>query len=152
MSAVDNTVGVVHLADFDRGLTKSNTPDWYIYESAAKGGFDGIVTRDYSQTQQQEELWVLTKLKLHVITFRKPVEDPIVEWGQLLAYLPLVRRRFADVKPRVIFLPRPDVSPGKSVFEPKELLHRLANELGISGAQIRSDARKSVDDFRASRP
>ena len=44
-----------------------------------------MVTRDRNQLGLPEEMWVLTRVRLTLVTFRQPIEDPIVEWGQLLA-------------------------------------------------------------------
>lgn len=145
ISQVDRTVEVVHLADFDDALAKVRVPDWLIYLRAAEAGFDAMVTRDSSQLELAEELWVLTKVKITLVTFRKAIEDPIVEWGQLLAYLPLIRRRpLAGTQSRIIHLPKPALSDQRHITKAKDLLHRLAGDTGISVKQLRSQATVNI--------
>lgn len=140
---VDNTVQVEHLADFDVALTRSKTPDWFIYAKAALAGFDGLVTRDKSQLEQTEEVWVLTKLPLLVVTFWKSIEDPISEWGQLLAYLPLLQKESVGSSSVIVRLPRPTISQ-KNRIPATELLGTMAREQGISNQQFRRDAERQV--------
>ena len=77
------------LYKFDRTLAETSTPDWVLYCRAAEAGFDALVTRDQSQISQPVEMYVLSRLHhFTIVTWKKSVEDPIREWGQLLAYLP----------------------------------------------------------------
>jgi len=69
---VDSTVEAIHVYDHDRGLTEAGTPDWLIYLRAAQDGFDALVTRDWHQREQPEELWVLSNLMLTVVSWRRP--------------------------------------------------------------------------------
>lgn len=146
ISDVDQTVEVVHLADFDSALAKGGIPDWFIYVRAAEGRFSAVVTRDHSQLDLPEELWVLTRINLTLISFRKPIEDPIVEWGQLLAYLPLIRRRDIGRTSQILLLPRPDLT-SRNLERPRDLLHQIADELGVSVQQVRREAEANVRDY-----
>ena len=75
------------LYKFDRTLAETSTPDWVLYCRAAEAGFDALVTRDQSQISQPVEMYVLSRLHhFTIVTWKKSVEDPIREWGQLLAY------------------------------------------------------------------
>ena len=47
----------------------------------------------------------LTRTSLSIVTWRRSIEDPVREWGQLLAYLPEIRRMLAEHGPSVVFLP-----------------------------------------------
>lgn len=85
---VDETVEVVHVHDRDPSLVVSGVPDWLIYLRAAEDGFDGVVTRDWHQIDEPEGLWVLGNLKLVVVSWKRPLNDPVTEWGHLLAYMP----------------------------------------------------------------
>lgn len=79
---------VEHLNDVAPELSQRSTPDWYVYCIAAQSGFDALVVRDRSQLRQMTEMYVLSRLpELTVVTWRKVVDDPVREWGQLLAYL-----------------------------------------------------------------
>jgi hypothetical protein len=140
---VDATVEVTALREFDRSLVGASVPDWYIYLRAHEAGFDALVTRDWHQSQQVEERWTLAQTDLSVVTWRRPIEDPVREWGQLLAYLPEIRRMVADHGPSVIFLPSPRLDR-KSLDKATEMLGQLAADLGVSGQQVRNQARQIV--------
>lgn len=140
---VDASVEVVALRDFDRSLTESRAPDWYLYLRASEARFDALVARDWHQSEQHEELWTLTRTELSVVTWRRPIEDPVREWGQLLAYLPEVRRMIVENGPSVIFLPTPRLSK-ENLRKASAELGNLARTLSISNNELREQARTSV--------
>jgi hypothetical protein len=91
-----------------------STPDWLIYLAAQHSGdFDGLVTRDLAQIVQAEELVAIARTTMSMVTWRKPIEDPVTEWGQLLAYMPKVRQRIDERGPAIFILPRSSARPGK---------------------------------------
>lgn len=143
VESVDATVEVVSLREFDGALAGASTPDWYLYLRAHEAGFDALVTRDWHQSEQVEELWALSRTDLSVVTWRRPIEDAIREWGQLLAYLPEVRLRIDDHGPSIVFLPSPRLD-SKSIGKATKMLGRLAADLGESTQQIRDQARQFV--------
>jgi hypothetical protein len=143
--SVDATVEVTTLREFDATLTGSRTPDWYLYLRAHQAGFDALVTRDWHQSEQVEELWALSRTDLSVITWRRPIEDPVREWGQLLAYLPEIRKVLTESGPSIVFLPSPRLDQ-KSVEKATGALGRLAAHLGISNKQIRDQARHVIEE------
>jgi hypothetical protein len=140
LSTVDATVTVVSLDTFDRTLTKRGTPDWLIYLRARQGGFNGVVTRDRSQLDDPEELVALIDAGMNVITWRHPVEDPIQEWGQLLAYMGLIRKRLDGQEGIVIQLPRPSLNTNQ-VATARNLLGQLASVRSTSFPEMRDNAR-----------
>lgn len=147
MNALDHTVEVVHLSDFDPTLSEQSTPDWYLYARAAEGGFAAFVTRDLSQLSQHTEMLTLSCLpSLSVVTWRQGIEDPVREWGQLLAYLPLVRRECERNGGRVIVLPKPTLSASNFV-DPRERLAALADRAGVAVEEIRRSARAEAHDW-----
>ena len=148
--SVDATVDVAALREFDATLTGSQTPDWYLYLRAQQAGFDALVTRDWHQSEQVEELWALSRTDLSVITWRRPIEDPVREWGQLLAYLPEIRRMIEDNGPSIVFLPSPRLDQ-KRLRKATAELGRLAGELGISNKQLRDQARRTIEEELAAR-
>lgn len=81
LRTVESTVEAIHVYDQDRGLMEAGTPDWLIYMRAVQDGFDALVTRDWHQLEQPEELWVLSNLQLTVVSWRHPFNDPVAEWG-----------------------------------------------------------------------
>lgn len=147
---VDATVEVVALRRFDASLAGASTPDWYIYLRAQEAGFDALVTRDWHQSEQIEELWALSRTDLSIVTWKRPIEDPVREWGQLLAYLPEVRRMITENGPSIVFLPSPRLDR-KNLGKATGLLGQLAADLGISTRQIRDQARQIVEDELDSR-
>ena len=113
---LDQTIEVVHLSDFAPELAERSTPDWAVYCFAAEAGFDAIVARDRSQMDQVAEMWVLTRLSgFSLITWRKGTDDPVREWGQLLAYLPEIKKVMRQGKPRAILLPSPTLQSANLV-------------------------------------
>jgi hypothetical protein len=144
---LDKTVEVTHLSDFAPHLAELSTPDWALYCFAAQAGFDAIVARDRQQVDQMAEMWVLTRLKgFLLITFRKGTDDPVREWGQLLAYLPDIKRAANQRKPKVILLPSPTLQSSNLVI-PNRPLAKLASQAGISQAQARRETLGEISDW-----
>ena len=131
------------LRDFDSDLTGARTPDWYLYLRAAQAGFDALVTHDSDQLTQAEELWVISKTSLSLITWRKPIPDPIREWGQLLAYLPEIQRLIQQHGPSLVLLPTPRLSK-KHLEKASSNLGILAKKQSVSNQQLKTAARQTV--------
>lgn len=148
LASVDATVEAVHVYDHDRTLTEAGTPDWLIYVRAVEDGFDALVTRDWHQLDQPEELWVLSNLRLTVVSWRKPLNDPVAEWGHLLAYLPQLKRRIERRQPRVLLLPPPQLRSGNEV-NPREALGEYANQQQRAVQEIRREAESIVREYLA---
>lgn len=146
LRTVDSTVEAVHVYDHDRGLTEAGTPDWLIYLRAAQDGFDALVTRDWHQLEQPEELWVLSNLQLTVISWRKPFNDPVAEWGHLLSYLPQLKRRIERRQPRVLLLPPPRLTTDSEV-NPREALSNYATQQARAVQDVRQEARQLVTGY-----
>lgn len=142
--SIDATVEVVSLRQFDAALAGSQTPDWYLYLRAQRAGFDALVTRDWHQSEQIEELWALSRTNLSVITWRRPIEDPVREWGQLLAYLPEIRRMIIENGPSIVFLPSPRLDRN-SLKKASAGLGKLAKDLGVSTREIHDQARRIIE-------
>ena len=132
VSIVDGSVKAVALRDFDTALTSTRTPDWYLYLRAEQEGFDALVTHDRGQLRQAEELRVISKTKLSLITWRKPLSDPIREWGQLLAYLPEIRRLLEQHGPSLVLLPAPRLNK-QNLEKASDNLGILAKDQGVCG-------------------
>ncbi len=145
---VDAGVKATHLYAFDRDLSEQSTPDWYLYVVASLAGFNAFVTRDISQVKQLEEMWVLSRVNLTVITFRQGINDPIAEWGQLLAYLPRIRKHDSNGKSQIIRLPKPTL--GTDRFEsPNQYLAEMSTSDGISRQELNRRAEMNVNDYFA---
>jgi hypothetical protein len=143
LSSVDASVEVVSLDSFDRELTKPRTPDWLIYLRAAEGGFDAVVTRDRSQLDEAEEMVSLVDSGMNVVTWRHAIEDPIQEWGQLLAYMPLVRNKLEDETSTVLLLPKPSLSKDQ-VLKAHALAGEIAANRMVAFAELRTEARTNM--------
>jgi hypothetical protein len=144
---LDRTVRVDHLSDFAPALAETSTPDWYVYCVAAESGFDALVVRDRSQLDQLAEMYVLSRLKqLTIVTWRKGIEDPVREWGQLLAYLPQVKQRCLEAGGRAIQLPAPTLD-NNCFYNPRDTIAREGRERGVSAKQVRAAARDEIDGW-----
>lgn len=131
------------MRSFDSGLVGAKTPDWYLYLRADEDGFDALVTSDWHQSEQPEELWALSRTRLSIITWKHPVDDPIREWGQLLAYLPEIRRMIEEHGPSILFLPSPRLTKANLV-KASEALGAIAGQLGLSNQELRDRARNVI--------
>lgn len=147
ITALDQSVSVEHFSDFAPELAQRSTPDWYVYCVAAEAGFDALVVRDRSQLDQLAEMFVLSRLKnLSVVTWRKGIDDPVREWGQLLAYLPQIKQRCIESGGRAIMLPAPSLT-NQAFFSPGDTVGTEARNRGISVAQVRREARTELVDW-----
>lgn len=146
LRSVDATVDAVHVYDHDRALTEAATPDWLIYLRTAQDGFDALVTRDWHQLDQPEELWVLSNLRITVVSWRRPFHDPVAEWGHLLAYLPQLKRRIERRQPRVVLLPPPQLGKSNEI-NPREALNAYAAEQDRAVQEIRREAEELVRGY-----
>lgn len=147
ISELDQSVSVVHLSDFEPALAENSTPDWFLYCRAAEAGFHAFVARDKAQLDQLAEMYVLSRLKsLAVVTWRKGIDDPVREWGQLLAYLPEVRKRVAEAGGRAILLPNPTLRQD-NYHDPLKTLSEEARQLGISVREARLNAYREIADW-----
>lgn len=72
------------------------------------------------------------------------MDDPIAEWGQLLAYLPALRRYLHGSTSTVIFLPTPQLTTNRNVHAPKKYLGEIATSTGVAVGQVRRDAADHV--------
>lgn len=142
---VDETVEVVHVHDHDPSLVVSGVPDWLIYLRAAEDGFDSVVTRDWHQIDEPEALWVLGNLRLVVVSWKRPLNDPVTEWGHLLAYMPQIKVRVERHRPRIILLPRPQLGTDNEV-NPREALGKYATDQRRAVAEVRREAEAGVLD------
>jgi hypothetical protein len=149
--SVDSSLDVQHLSDYDPALSAKSTPDWKLYWIAHKGGFDALVTRDAAQRTQLVEMYVLSKLPgFTIITWKRALEDPVTEWGQLIAYLPEIRKRFENDESlqrtgSIILLPKPKLS-SDNVLSASGAFGELAIAQGVSNREARLQAQTELRD------
>lgn len=94
-------------------------------------------------------MFVLSRLtNLSVVTWRKGIDDPVREWGQLLADLPQIKQRGIEAGGRAIMLPAPSLT-NQSFFSPDDTVGTEAQHRGISVAQVRREARNEIVDWLA---
>ena len=147
ISELDRSVNVVHFSDQFPDLAARSTPDWYVYCVTAEAGFNALVVRDRSQLDQLAEMYVLSRLRaLSIVTWRKGVDDPIREWGQLLAYLPQIRQRSLEAGGRAIQLPVPSLD-NRSLYKPGDTIGIEASQRGVSNGEILREARAEITDW-----
>lgn len=149
IETLDQSVRISHLSDFAPDLAANSTPDWYVYCAAAEGGFDALVVRDRSQLDQLAEMYVLSRLpKLSIVTWRKGIDDPVREWGQLLAYMPDVKRRCLEGGGRAILLPTPSLS-SDSFRKPGDTIGIEARDRQVSTREVHAAARTEIAGWLA---
>jgi len=152
VEAIDHTVEVVNLRTFDASLAENSTPDWVLYCVAAAAGFNALVTRDQAQLHQLVEMYVLSRLRAFtVITWKKPIEDPVREWGQLLAYLPEVKKRLQGTPgqpglPDAILLPAPTLTE-QNIVRAADGVGKDARNRGVSHRQAHDEAMAEIRDW-----
>lgn len=147
-SSIDRRMELTSLREFDGSLVGRGTPDWYLYLRAQEAQFDALVTRDWHQSVQAEEMWTLTRTDLSVVTWREPIVDAIAEWGQLLAYMTEILKLISTHGHCVVMLPTPRLDR-RNVVRASDALGRLARDEGRSNQQIRDEARSAVTDWLA---
>ncbi len=123
-----------HLSDVAPELSRARTPDWVAILVARHRGFTGFVSRDASMLEDPEPLVALDSSKLVFITWAKGLDDPIREWGQLMAFMPAVMRLAQGREPCVITLPTPQLRK-ESRVKPRSLLHDVATRRFNSSAR-----------------
>jgi len=149
--SVDSSLDVTHLSDFNSALSATSTPDWKLYWIAHKSGFDALVTRDAAQRTQLAEMFVLSRLPgFTIITWKRALEDPVTEWGQLIAYLPEIRKRFENDESlqrtgSIILLPKPKLS-SDHVVSANDAFGELAVAQGTSTREARLQAQNELRD------
>jgi hypothetical protein len=155
VGSVDSSLDVIHLSAYDRSLSENSTPDWMLYWIAHHDGFDAFVTRDLAQRTQLVEMYVLSRLGgFSIISWTRAIEDPVTEWGQLIAYLPEIRKKFENDASRgksgnVILLPRPTLT-AHNLMNANDLFGELAKESGTSNAEARRDVKNELLEVLAS--
>jgi hypothetical protein len=104
IAQLDRSAVYTHVSDaFPALVRRASTPDWLLYVAAADAGFDAFVCRDLRQFEQREEMVALMMCELTMVTWTKSIEDPVAEWGQLLAYGPQIEKamRSRDYSPTI---------------------------------------------------
>lgn len=124
---LDRTVSYEPLGGWHPEFAEVSTPDWVIHLQAYADGFDGVVTADWHQLEQHEEVIALDQTRLSVITWRKGLDDPIQQWGSLLVYMPQIRHKIEHEGPSVIRLPVPQLQPD-NVEAMRGISNRYASE------------------------
>lgn len=146
-SDLDATFDVTPLRTHDRDLVGSRTPDWYLYLVAHHAGYDALVTRDWHQSAQTEEMWVAAQTDVSIITWKKPQDDPVIEWGQLLAYMPALHKLRHEHGPSIFFLPAPTLTADHHVKKASDELGVLAHERGRAREELRREARATTSEW-----
>jgi hypothetical protein len=84
-----------------------------------------------------EEVVALDQTRLSVITWTRGVDNPIVLWGSLLAYMPQIRHAIEQRGPVIVTLPAPRL-PSDHVEGMPGISQRHARAQRITGQQLRS--------------
>lgn len=145
-AAVDRRIELTGLHTFDATLVGRGTPDWYLYLRAEEAHFDALVTRDWHQSAQAEEMLALMHTSLSVVTWSDPINDAVAEWGQLLAYMTEILKLIDMHGDCVVLLPRPRLDK-RSIVRASEALGTLAADEGRSNQQVRHEARTAITEW-----
>lgn len=116
-----------------------STPDWLVALAAADLPFEGIVTTDPAMLKQEPEAVTLSQTRLSVVTWRERIDDAVVLWGSLIAYMPQVLRRIDDQGPVVVLLPVPSLSGVGMVRRTSGLAGEVAALLGRSVPELKAE-------------
>ncbi len=149
LNVLDRRVSYTHVSSaFPALVTGVSSPDWLLYLAAARGGFDAFVTRDLRQFDQREEMVALWLSGLTLITWTKMMDDPVTEWGQLLAYGPQLRKALmaAGYQPTVFRLPVPRLAATESATA-RERIGRMSSDEHVSVPELRDQAVKGMRRF-----
>ena len=145
-AALDRRIQFIGLRGFDATLVGRGIPDWYLYLRADEAEFDALVTRDWHQSAQAEEMWALTRTQLSVVTWSDPINDPVAEWGQLLAYMTEILKVIDTRGNCVVLLPHPRLNKRNTV-RASDALGTLAGDEGRSNQEVRDDARTAIAEW-----
>ena len=105
-----------------------------------------VVTLDRAQLDEENELVALALSRGSVVTWDHGDEDPVVLWGQLLAYMPQVLKVMRAVAPVVVILPNPRLQSRRNSVRPRQLLGEMKLKDGIDFPQRK---RRAVASMRA---
>ncbi|HLI56699.1 MAG TPA: hypothetical protein VKY26_06640 [Actinomycetota bacterium] len=112
---------------------------------AAEQGFDGVVARDKKQMEAPESVAALVlNPALSFVTWRAPIEDPVAEWGQLMAFMPLVLKTIDRGRTGIFWLPKPTLDP-KSVVKARNWAGAMASDSAISYPELLAEARETME-------
>jgi hypothetical protein len=140
---LDRSVDYQHFSRVAPAYAKVRTPDWLVYLLTRDLGFKALITSDHSQLEQDEELVALATSKISLITWKGRQEDPVVLWGQLLAYMPQVLPLIA-VPQTVVRLPNPRLTPKDHIFKAPELISARSVRDRLSYPERRDAALKMM--------
>jgi hypothetical protein len=142
---LDRNVSYVHLSDMFPDFAATSTPDWMVLLLAAEQRFDGLVARDKKQLQTPESVAALAlNPTLNFVTWRGPIEDPVAEWGQLMAYMPLVLRAIDQGRVGIFLLPKPTLET-RSVVKARDWAGALASDSAISYPELLAEAHETME-------
>lgn len=79
---LDRTVRFEALVKWRPAFAKVSTEDWIVHLAAGFDGFDGVVTNDAGQLEQEPEVIALDQTRLSVITWRRGTNEPGPAVGQ----------------------------------------------------------------------
>jgi hypothetical protein len=117
-----------HFNDHAPEFANTSTPDWMIYLIAEAGGFDGVITQDFRQVEQQEELVALSRTRLSVVTWKTGLNDPVTAWALIVAYMPMIKRAIEEHGQSIFLLPVPRSFPENQIHKATDRARELASK------------------------
>jgi hypothetical protein len=91
-------------------------------------------------------MWALTRTQLSVVTWSDPINDPVAEWGQLLAYMTEILKVVNTCGDCVVLLPHPRLNK-RNTLRSSDALGLLASDEGRSNQEVRDEARTAIAEW-----
>lgn len=137
---LDQSVRLHHFSHMFPEHAQRSTPDWMVYLLARAKNLDAVVTSDKSQLTQDEELIALDRTAMSLVTWKSGDEDPVVLYGQLLAFMPQIVRALHQRQRTVVSLPNPRLRPSEHIETVRNIIGRRGALDRISYSERRSAA------------
>jgi hypothetical protein len=151
IEVLDRSVEYGHFSAVEPDFARVRTPDWLVYLLTRENGFNALVTADHSQLEQEEELIALSLSGVNLVTWKGQQEDPVVQWGQLLAYMPQILPHLLRGKQTIIRLPNPRLKVREHVFTAADFLAPIKIRDKVSYPERRAAALEIMHDELARR-
>lgn len=135
---VDALTEYVPLRRFAPNLVGKETPDWIVILTAYLDGLNGLVTDDGDMLNDDMSLTALSSVDFSLVTWIHGMDDNVTRWGQIVAYMPEIRKAIARTGATVFVLPAPRLSGRGSKETAWQRLQERASRRGDSPRTVRA--------------
>ena len=137
---LDKTVSIQHFSVVFPAHAKVSTPDWKLYLLARREQFDAVITSDDHQLDQSTEMIALRVTGLGLVTWKSGQDDPVVLYGQLLAYMPQIVSELRVHPGVIVVLPKARLRQQEHFQTPRGVLGAMQRRDRISYPEQKSQA------------